>query len=506
MLKNIVRGAYRFVGTMGLAALLTACPTNGSSIPGVDLVRPANNAIVDTLNVGLEYRVSNFDADSCNTVLNGSVVANDNDVSDGSSRLNIVSASSGLNSWSVSCDYDGSNISGNSRNFTVNAICDTNPAVELALANNLPRSIVDSVSVLGDDCVVDANESKLISNLLPGILSRSNEQIALSYPERFVGDDGKFEKSENITMSRFLLGRYDREGLLVHPGYFELVDQGHVQIPNAYFMSIFEMPFRFDIFPPANNNGKGLPIVADKPYFAGMLELDRDFPNEVAWQQLSQEYINPEIVGCSADFNYASVQLIFNNLSHSFSIDKLEVVNPLPVPARVTEVSFFVNAPDVRNARVFIEPVHWPSSFGHPGLNVTMSHMDDEDIERSGLSVGDIIPVEGRIGRVDPDFERWRLIFSYRSEEGYLRDGYESMNPRLRALDLFDPSPHNPEKRALVWPVYYESTGSSGIPVLANFGYQNSHCVFLVDGQSLFGNHSRVSPMKYIFPVDTKIK
>ncbi|MFT4309908.1 MAG: hypothetical protein ACMXYL_05480, partial [Candidatus Woesearchaeota archaeon] len=112
--------------------------------------------------------------------------------------------------------------------------CDVNPIVELAREYNLPDSIVDEKSVLGDDCIVDEHEYNLVTNLLPGILGRSNETIALSYVDRFVGDDGRFDGVENLVMSRFFLGRYNREGLLVHPGYFELVDDGHVMIPNAY--------------------------------------------------------------------------------------------------------------------------------------------------------------------------------------------------------------------------------------------------------------------------------
>jgi hypothetical protein len=59
---------------------------------------------------------------------------------------------------------------------------------------------------LGDDCVVDEHEHNLITTLLPGILVRSNESIALSYPERFVGDDGRFDPVEDTVMNRFLFG------------------------------------------------------------------------------------------------------------------------------------------------------------------------------------------------------------------------------------------------------------------------------------------------------------
>jgi hypothetical protein len=108
---------------------------------------------------------------------------------------------------------------------------------------------------------------------------------------------------------------------LVHPGYFELVDKGHVQIPNAYFMSIFEMPFRFDPFPAANNGGKGEPIVRDNDYLLGYNAFDRSLTgNRISWQELSRDYIMPDIVGCSTDANYVSMQVMFNNLNYSFDM------------------------------------------------------------------------------------------------------------------------------------------------------------------------------------------
>jgi hypothetical protein len=386
-------------------------------------------------------------------------------------------------------------------------VCEINPAVELAHEYGLPDSIVEAVRPLGNDCIVDEHEHNLITTLLPGILVRSNETIALSYPIRFIGDDGRFDPVEDTVMSRFFLGRYDREGLLVHPGYFELVDNGHVMIPNAYFIPIFEMPFRFDPFPGVYNGSKGLPIVDDNRYLSGIGVFDRSMREEgLSWLELSKEMISPDIVGCSTDGNFASMQIVFNNNAYDFSIDKLEVVNPLPITARVVELGFLVNANDVRNAWIRLKPEYWSSSLGHTGLQVSMSHLDDVDIEASGLRVGDVIPVDGRVGRLSPKFNEWRLIFSYRSDDGFYREGDANKDSRFKVIDVFDPQPHNPSGRGLVWPVYYESIRSDGVPEIMNLGVHTGTCVFNIDGTDYFGSHPVVPPMKYYFPVDTMVK
>jgi hypothetical protein len=385
-------------------------------------------------------------------------------------------------------------------------VCEINPAVELAQEYGLPDSIVEAVRPLGDDCVVDKHEHNLITTLLPGILSRSNETITLSYPERFIGDDGSFDSAENIVMSRFFLGRYDREGLLVHPGYFELVDNGHVQIPNAYFIPIFEMPFRFDPFPAADSGGKGLPIVEDKPYLSGPLFFDRSLEDRgVSWFELYSELITPELVGCSTDGNNVSMQLIFNNLNHSYEIDKLELVNPLPVPVRITDIGFYMSIENIRNARISVVPEYWPPSLGHLNLIVSLSHVDDVDLESSGLEVGSIIPVEGRLGQVDPDFfpYSWRLLLSFRSDNGYVWDRHKDLDSRFRVIDVFDPHPFNPERRGLVWPVYYQEVKQDGMPLILNLGVHTGNCLFQIDGTEYFGNHPSVPPMKYNFPNKT---
>lgn len=380
--------------------------------------------------------------------------------------------------------------------------CDIISARDLAGDYGLPDSIVDVVSNLGSICD-DGPGVKLITGLLPNIHLRSNEVIARSYAERFVLDDNRFDDAELLTMERFFEGRKDREGLLVHPGYFELSDNGYVQIPNAYFMSIFEMPFRFDIFPGVYNGNKGLPIVEDNNYVSSMGSFDRSLiDNGISWQMLSEEYFNNDIVGCGVDGNFVSMQLEFNNGGHDFSINKLEVVNPLQVPVRITDIGYLVNANNVRNARVSLEPLYWPSSLGHSGLLVTMSHLDDEDIESSDLRVGSVISPEARIGRVDPDFDVWRLILSYRSDLGYFREGDENNDSRFKVIDVFDPHPHNPERRGLVWPVYYDSVRSNGIPNTMNLGVHTGLCVYDIDGRQLFGNHPDVPPMKYTFPQD----
>ena len=389
-------------------------------------------------------------------------------------------------------------------------VCDTNPAVVLAEEYGLPQSIVDAVAPLGDDCVVDSNERNLITNLLPSILQRSNEKITLSYPERFVGDDGKFEEAENIVMSRFLTGRYDREGLLVHPGYFELVDKGHVQIPNAWFMPIFEMPFRFDPFPAGDSGGKGMPIVSDNTYVShynvfdvGRAVLGDSFFPAYSWFELYSDNINPSPNICVTDFNYASMQIVFANNRQTFSIDKLEIVNPLPVPATITEIGFLVNANDVRNARIRLEPTYWPSSLGHPGLQVSMSHVDDEDIETGGLRVGDIINPEERITRVDPDFNEWRLIFSYRSDKGFYRPGDADKDSRFKVIDIFHPHFYEPEMRGRVWPVYFENVNTEGVPVRELLGVHNSVCNFVIGDAIYWGRDASVLPMKLRYPADT---
>jgi hypothetical protein len=395
-------------------------------------------------------------------------------------------------------------------------VCEINPAVELAHEYGLPDSIVEAVRSLGNDCVVDEHEHNLITTLLPGILVRSNEVIALSYPERFVGDDGWFDSVEDTVMSRFFLGRFDREGLLVHPGYFELVDKGHVMIPNAYFMSIFEMPFRFDPFPAHDAGGKGLPIVEDGAltshyniYNLGRaLEGGDIWHKGYSWLEALSDSIVPSPHECVTDHNHASLQIIFNNVYRPFSIDMLEVVNPLPVPVRVTEIRTLYNPPPdgIRNAAMILEPVYWPSSLGHLGLEISFSHLDEWDIESVGLERGDIIPVEGRIGRVDPDFHEWRLIFSYNSDYGYYLAGNADRDSRFKVIDVFHPSPYDPDKRGRVWPVFYESVTPIGIPTVEFLGVHNSVCNFIIDNELYWGRHPDIGPMRFYYPEDTLVR
>ncbi|MFT4309763.1 MAG: hypothetical protein ACMXYL_04710 [Candidatus Woesearchaeota archaeon] len=391
--------------------------------------------------------------------------------------------------------------------------CDVNPIVELAREYDLPDSVVDEISVLGDDCIVDEHEYNLVVNLLPGILGRSNEVVALSYVDRFVGDDNRFDGVENLVMSRFFLGRYDREGLLVHPGYFELVDDGHVRIPNAYFMPIFELPFRFDPFP-GGSGGKGLPIVEDNYLVGGYSAFDigwartgiRSPETSYTWLEEYSYLIVPEVDGCANEHNYASTQFGFRNYSDDFDLEYVELVNPFPVSARVSNIGFLVNANDVRNARVSLEPVYWPSSLGHTNVIVSMSHVDDVDIEETGLKVGDIIPVEGRFGMVERDFEMWMFIFSYRSDNGFYRPGDADRDSRFKTVDIFHPHFYEPEMRGRVWPAYYSRVDDGGVPLEEALGFHNSTCGFIIDGVPYMGSHPLVDPMILYYPDDIKIK
>jgi hypothetical protein len=182
----------------------------------------------------------------------------------------------------------------------------------------------------------------------------------------------------------------------------------------------------------------------------------------------------------------------------------LELVNPLPVPVVINDIGFLTNIGYVRNARISIVPEYWPSSLGHPNLIVSMSHVDDEDLESMGLRVGDVIPVEGRMGRVDPDFFDYnlRLILSYLSDDGFYREGDLDKDSRFKVIDVFDPQPHNPMGRGLVWPVYYNEVDATGIPVILNLGVHTGSCKFNIDGGEYYGNHPIVPPMKYYFPKD----
>lgn len=380
--------------------------------------------------------------------------------------------------------------------------CDLVSARDLAVDYGLPDSIVDVVSNLGDICDDDPGV-KLITNLLPNIQIRSNEVIARSYAKRYILDDNVFDDAELLTMTRFFEGRKDREGLLVHPGYFELVDNGHVMIPRAEWMPIFGLPLRFNPFPAAISGGKALPILEDQPYLFYYFGLDRSLTgSRVSWQELSKDIITPEVSSCNTDLGFHSMQLVFNNLNYPFSIDKLEVVNPLQVPVRIKQLGFFYSLPnnERRNAHVTVEPVSWPASLGHPNLIVTMSHLDDEDLEDSGLKVGDVIPVEGRIGRVSPKFDSWRLILGYRSDHGFYREGHADRDSRFKAIDVFDPQPNNSAGRGLVPMVLYESVDSYGNPEVMNLATSNSICQFRIGGKVYFGHDPIVPPMKYYFP------
>ncbi|MFT4309632.1 MAG: hypothetical protein ACMXYL_04040 [Candidatus Woesearchaeota archaeon] len=386
--------------------------------------------------------------------------------------------------------------------------CEVNPIVELAEEYNLPDSVVGKISVLGDDCIVDEHEYNLVANLLPGIIDRSNEAIALSYVDRFVSDDDSFDGVEDVVMSRFFLGRYDREGLLVHPGYFELVDDGHVMIPNAYFMPIFEMPFRFDPFPAGNSGGKALPIIDDNPLISmyTVFNLGRALENlpllseGYSWFEAYNTNIVPSPNRCSTDVNYSSSQIVFNNHKEDFP-ERVELVNSLPVPVRIEEIRYFNNFdPPIRNAAIVLKPIHWPHSLGHSNLTVSISHADDEDIESRGLKVGDIIPVEAKIGYVESEFDEWMLIYGLSSDSGL------SNNESRPIIDILHPFPHNPERRGRVWPVYYESVDYNGVPLVELLGVHNSVCNFSVGDSVYLGNHELVDPMVLYYPEDTVVR
>jgi hypothetical protein len=394
-------------------------------------------------------------------------------------------------------------------------VCEINPAVELAQEYGLPDSIIDAVRPLGNDCVVDEHEHNLITTLLPGILVRSNETIALSYPERFVGDDGRFDPVENTVMNRFFLGRYDREGLLVHPGYFELVDNGHVQIPNAYFMPIFEMPFRFDPFPAADSGGKGLPIVDDNPLVSGYSSFDVGRALEgisirdrmYTWFEAYGDLIFPSPATCTREHNFASTQLRFTNRSQVTEEGHIELVNPFPVDAEIVDIGYFVSQPfNVRNARIQLKPVHWPISLGHSNLSVIISHIDDAYMEASRLQMGDIIPLEGQFGLVEREFPDRMLIIAYRSEQGMDFTDSETGHYSPPTIDVFNPFFYNPEMRARTWPTYYKKTNTLGVPMEEAMGVHNAICSFYIDDTVYMGSDPLINPMILYYPKDTILK
>jgi hypothetical protein len=253
-----------------------------------------------------------------------------------------------------------------------------------------------------------------------------------------------------------------------------------------------------------------MPIVEDNPLVGwynvfnlgrSLEEGDRDYIG-YSWFEAYNDSISPSPIECATDRNYASMQIVFANRRNPFPIELLEVVNPFPGPVRVTSVRELISIGSIRNAHVTVEPVYWPSSMGHSNISLGMSHLDIVDIEESGLSVNDVIPVEGRIGMVDYGHidHGWRLIIGYRSDNGFLHMGHEQ---RYGVIDLLYPAPHDPDKRGLVWPVYYESVRPDGIPLLMNLGVHNNVCKYLVDGEELWGRDPAVDPVKLTFPADT---
>jgi hypothetical protein len=273
-------------------------------------------------------------------------------------------------------------------------------------------------------------------------------------------------------------------------------------------MPIFEMPFSFKVFPSHDAGGKGLPYMDDGEFTShyNIYDLGRALEGESAeysWLEVFRDLITPSPNQCVTDGNHVSMQIGFNNNLRPFPIDILEVINPLPVPARVAEVRIFDSRGSIRNAAVHLVPVYWPASLGHPNLRVSFSHLDDMDIEASGLEIGDIIPVDGRIGRVDPDFDAWRLLFSYRSDNGYYLAGNADRDSRFKVIDVFHPSPYDPDKRGRVWPVFYESVTPTGIPTVEFLGVHNSVCNFVIDGELYWGRHPVISPMRFTYPEDT---
>ena len=342
-------------------------------------------------------------------------------------------------------------------------VCEVNPIEQVALDAGVP---FEWVSVLGEDCEVDADERWFVSEFLPELRERTTDRIAKTYPERFVEDDGAFKADERLVLSRYFEGRRNHEGVKINPGYFELFDankanpETRLEIANASWVPLFATPFANRVIPGYQNNGYGEPYYED----GGMESVNALYlPNhgeEVSFLDLLGSALQPQPdvtltdVGSSSQFVFAQDQALVVDAPHAMRVNRIQELE-----------NYGLDGTMVRNATLYLSPVASRSaSLGFSDLETFVVHAD---LNRLLVEEDDIVLPEQVLG-----YSELRLGGGIMVKWGmYSQDGHIGDGSHWTVIDPYDPSIDRPESRGLIpEAALYRNVDSDGNPTQIYLG------------------------------------
>lgn len=460
--RTPARVALRLAAVLASSLFLAACPTIAPPSSGarVSVVSPVSGAeYVSPLEVLIEAS-SPAGIDSVAAFLDGvAVCAWEGDAASYGCSVDAPVGSQVLEAAAE--DAGGVRVSQSVSFEVVPAVCEVNPIEQIASDAGVPY---EWVSILGEDCEVDADELWFVSEFLPDLRSRTTDRIAQTY-RKFADDDGTIAPDERLVLERYFYGRVNHAGVQINPGYFSLFDQHRddpehrLAVARAEWVPLFVLPFENRVIPSFVNNGYGEPYYPD----GGVESVNALYlPNRGdrrSFLDLLGSALQPQPDVTTTDGSPNSQFVFFQDQA---------LVLDAPHAMRVHDIRYLTNAgidgSRIENATVTFRPVSRSPSLRFPDLETFVVHAD---IDRLLVSEGDIVLPEQVWG-----YSELRLGGGIQVKWGHLSDdGHVGPDEFPKHVDSWEPSFSDASRRGLVLETaLYREVDADGNPTVWYLG------------------------------------